>query len=142
MLTATGADAEPLPLGAVQVKLYVNAPVFVGVTDLEPLVGSAPDQSLSDGEARAEHEVAPLVDHMSVVDAPRVIAVGDAESETVGGGLATSPRQLIAKSTNPNRKAATSWWTRIPHLGPDWTRLRHGICPACDPYAAKAERPS
>ena len=54
------ALALPLPL---QVSVYVKLPVEVGVTEAEPLVCSEPDHVPD-----ATHDVALVLDHVSVVD--------------------------------------------------------------------------
>jgi hypothetical protein len=52
----------------------------------EPLVGSAPDQSLSLGLAEAAQDVAFVLDQVSITDSPSVTVLDDAESVTVGAG--------------------------------------------------------
>jgi|SRR3974390_2961867 hypothetical protein len=85
----TDAEREVSPPSPVQLRAYVAVPTDGGVTVREPLSVSGPDQSLSFGLAVAVQEVALTLDHVSVVDCPTVIGLGEAEIVTVGGaGLA------------------------------------------------------
>ncbi len=74
-------------------------PADTGATDFEPPVGSGPDQSLSLGLAEAVHDVAFVLDQVSVTDCPKVTVLGDAEIVTVGeaGGAAALPPQPWSK---------------------------------------------
>jgi hypothetical protein len=62
----------------------VEVPATAGVTDPDPLVGSAPDQSDSFGLATAVQDVALVLDHVSVSGRPAVVILLDANMLTVG----------------------------------------------------------
>ncbi len=79
--TVTDVDAEPLPLymPPVHASVYVAVPEADGVTLSLPETAFAPVQP-----PLAVHVVPTLEVHVSVVDWPSVIVVGDALSVTVG----------------------------------------------------------
>jgi hypothetical protein len=84
-LTVTDADAATVPPVPLQLNVYVSVPVAPGVADCKPLVAFVPVQSLSVGKDEAVHDVAFVLDHVSVTDCPSVIGVvGAAVRVTVG----------------------------------------------------------
>jgi len=92
----------PPPDGAVQVNVYVRVPLVVGMTTWDPLVASVPDQAPD-----ALHEVALLVDQVTVALWPTVIVVGAIDIEIVGasGGpmfplLYPPPQEASASVSN------------------------------------------
>jgi hypothetical protein len=83
--TVTDTDAIALPPAPLHVRVYICVPVAPGVADCDPLVAFAPVQSLSDGKDDAVHDVALMLDHVSVTDCPSVIGVvGATVNVTVG----------------------------------------------------------
>jgi len=76
-------------------------PADTGVTDCEPFVAWVPDQSLSLGLAEAVHEVAFVLDHVSVTVCPCVTELDDAVIVTVGagggGGVPPPPPQALSR---------------------------------------------
>ena len=93
-LAATDVCCEALPPAPVHCNAYETVPAAAGMADWEPLVATAPDQSLSLGVAEAVQEVACVLDQVRVTDCPTVTELGDAEIVTVGlaggGGTTTA----------------------------------------------------
>ena len=93
-VTATVVDAEPLPPGPVQPRLYwveaVSAPV-----DALPAVALVPDHP-----PEAVQLVALVVLQVSVLALPEVIDNGDAVSDTVGAGVvgAAGPEKVTSST--------------------------------------------
>jgi hypothetical protein len=86
VLAVTEVDCDSLPPAPEHCNMYETVPAAVGVTAAEPVVGSAPDQSLSLGLADAVHAVEFVLDQVRVADCPSVIAAAEADNVTVGFG--------------------------------------------------------
>jgi hypothetical protein len=86
VLLVTGNVAVPLPVppAPIQLSAYCNDPAALGVTVTVPLVAFVPLHP-----PLAVHDVAFVLDHVSVDDCPSVIDVGLSEIVTVGAGAAT-----------------------------------------------------
>jgi len=77
----TVAEALVVPPGPVHPIVYVAVPVAVGVSAIDPLTDSAPDQV-----PEAVQDVAFVELHVSVVGDPMMTVEGDAAMVTVGAG--------------------------------------------------------
>jgi hypothetical protein len=99
-VTVTTASSLPTPPGPVQSNWYVV--VTVGETDVEPLVRFEPDQPRN-----AVHEVAFVELHVSVVDCPAVMDVGDAVSVTVGSSGSGVVTHLLGEMSRTRPPSAS-----------------------------------
>jgi len=114
------------------IRVYALFPEDAGVTLCEPFVGFDPDQSLSLGLAEAVHDVAFVLDQVSITDCPSVTTVENADIVTFGlggGGSALPPQparsQRLPKSANINEEfLITPPRNPVPPL---WTDLRFSV---------------
>jgi hypothetical protein len=82
--TVNVAAPLPVPPAPVQLNEYCGEPVAVGVTVAVPLVAFVPVHA-----PLAVHDVAFVLDHVSVEDWPSAIDVGLSETVAVGTGVVT-----------------------------------------------------
>ncbi len=97
-VTVTVAELVVFPPGPVQSNVYVAVPIADGVSVAVPLVPQVPDHAPD-----AVHDVAPVVLHVIVVDAPRAIVEGEAEIVTVGkgGAVTVTAAELVRLPPGP-----------------------------------------
>jgi hypothetical protein len=107
LVTSSVAVPLPVPPAPVQLSAYCDEPAVLGVTVAVPLVAFVPLHP-----PLAVHDVAFVLDHVSVDDCPSVIDVGFSEIVTVDTGAATvnvavplpvppAPEQLSAYCDEP-----------------------------------------